>query len=145
MPIIHQKISVIKKNLWKSWFLVILVILYTLPKGVVLAFTCPIDPSGSCSINPNTGLPEGCPITLCEIAGLIQDVANFMLYASGFIMVIFLIWAGIMWMRAGGNTEKTKEAKGRLKQGVIGAFIILGVGVILNTAQAVITREFFGI
>ncbi|MBI2626760.1 MAG: hypothetical protein HYW77_00765 [Parcubacteria group bacterium] len=134
------------KNLWKSWFLVISGILYTLPKGVALAFTCPATPPRSCDIDPVTGapLPGGCPITLCEIADLIQDVANFMLYASGFIMVIFLIWAGIMWMRAGGEPKKSEEARGRLKQGVIGAFIILGVGVILNTAQAVITREFFG-
>jgi hypothetical protein len=89
--------------------------------------------------------PEGNPIVLSDIEQIIIRIANFMIFASGFLMVIFIIWAGIAWMSSGSDTAKAENARRRLTQGVIGAVIVLGVGVILNTGARVVSLDFFGI
>lgn len=88
-------------------------------------------------------LPPGKPITFDELDYLIARVATFIMFASVTLAVIFIVRAGITWMSAGANPTKVTEAKEQLKSGIIGAFVVLGVGVIINTIAAVVTREFF--
>lgn len=88
-------------------------------------------------------LPPGKPITFDELDYLIARVATFIMFASVTLAVIFTVRAGITWMSAGANPTKVTEAKEQLKSGIIGAFVVLGVGVIINTIAAVVTREFF--
>ena len=88
-------------------------------------------------------LPPGKPITFNELDYLISRVATFVMFTSVTLAVIFIVRAGITWMSAGANTTKVDEAKAQLKSGIIGAFVVLGVGVIINTIAAVVTREFF--
>ena len=88
-------------------------------------------------------LPPGKPITFDELDYLIARVAQFITVTSVIIAVIFIVRAGITWMYAGANETKVTEAKGQLKSAIIGALIVLGVGVIINTIAAVVSREFF--
>ena len=88
-------------------------------------------------------LPPGKPITFNELDYLISRVATFVMFTSVTLAIIFIVRAGITWMSAGANTTKVDEAKAQLKSGIIGAFVVLGVGVIINTIAAVVTREFF--
>ena len=88
-------------------------------------------------------LPPGKPITFNELDYLISRVATFVMFTSVTLAIIFIVRAGITWMYAGADTTKVTEAQGQLKSGIIGAFIVLGVGVIINTIAAVVTREFF--
>ncbi|MBI2064196.1 MAG: hypothetical protein HYT66_00580, partial [Candidatus Yanofskybacteria bacterium] len=78
-----------------------------------------------------------------ELDNLIARIAQFVMVTSAILAVIFIVRAGITWMSAGADTKKVDEAKAQLKSGIVGAVIVLGVGVIINTIAAVVTREFF--
>ena len=80
-------------------------------------------------------LPEGFPITLNDIKLWTEDIVTSLIYIAGIAMVGFVVWSGIYWMYAGarGDEGKVQKAKDMLKAAIIGAAIVLGVGVILNT------------
>ena len=76
--------------------------------------------------------------TLFRIENLIIRIGNFFTFIAGFLLVIAIIWSGILYMTAGGDTNKVEKAKTMFWYSIIAAFIILGVGVILATVQGVI-------
>ncbi len=88
-------------------------------------------------------LPPGQPITFNELDYIIARIASFLVTTSGVLAVIYIVWSGITYMNAGSDTTKVGEAQARLKSAVIGTAIVLGVGVIINTVLALVTREFF--
>ncbi len=88
-------------------------------------------------------LPAGRPITLPEVDSLIGQVAQFLVVVSVILAVIYIVWGGITYMAAGANTTKVAEAQERIKNGIIGAAVVLGVGVIINTVAGLVTRDFF--
>lgn len=88
-------------------------------------------------------LPAGKPITFNEVDSLINQVAQFLLVVSVLIAVIMIVWSGITYMAAGANATKVTEAQARLKSAIIGAAIVLGVGVIIDTVAGIVTRGFF--
>lgn len=88
-------------------------------------------------------LPPGQPVTFDELDYLIGRIANFMIVTSVLLAVIYIIWGGITYMAAGAETTKVDEAKVRIKNGIIGAAIVLGVGVIIQTIAGIVTRDFF--
>ncbi len=55
------------------------------------------------------------------IAMIIQVVLSFL----GVIFFIIMIYAGFLWMTAGGNEEQLTKAKNLLKNGTIGLLIVL--------------------
>ena len=85
----------------------------------------------------------GLPITLDDIETRIEQVAASLVVFSVVLAVIFIIWGGIAFMTAGGDETKAGAAKTRIWNGVIGAAVVLAVGVILQTLASVITRTFF--
>lgn len=89
------------------------------------------------------GLPPGQPITLDVLDYIIFRVSTFFISVSGVLALIFIIWAGVTYMYAGEDTTKVQAAQGRLRSGIIGAAIILGVGVIIQTIASVVTLDFF--
>lgn len=93
---------------------------------------------------PNPTPPTGGQaVTLNEIEALIQRIAQFLIIVSVIISVIFIIWGGVMYMAARGNEEQATKAKTTIFNGIIGAAVVLGVGVILQTLAGLITRSFF--
>jgi uncharacterized membrane protein len=93
---------------------------------------------------PGTNLPGGTPITMEKIKDIIQTIANWLIIVGVIIAVIYIIWGGLMWMTARGDETKYKKAKEAMKHGLVGALIVLGVGVIIRTLTAVVVRSFFG-
>jgi TRAP-type C4-dicarboxylate transport system permease small subunit len=89
-------------------------------------------------------LPGGSEITLDKIQEIIERIANWLIVIGVVIAVIYIIWGGIKWMTARGDQTKAKEAKEAIKNGLIGALIVLGVGVIIRTLSAIVLRTFFG-
>lgn len=85
----------------------------------------------------------GQALTLIEMEALIKRVAQFLIIVSVIIAVIFIIWGGVMYMAARGNEEQATKAKTTIFNGIIGAAVVLGVGVILQTLAGLITRSFF--
>ncbi len=92
----------------------------------------------------DVNLPTGTELTLTKIQQLIETVANWLMIIAIVIAVIFIIWGGIKYMTARGNDAAIKEAKSSIFNGIIGAAVVLGVGVILRTTAALVTRTFFG-
>ena len=90
-----------------------------------------------------SGLPTGQPITLDVLDYIIFRVSTFFISISAVLAVIFIIWAGVTYMYAGDDSTKVTSAQNRLKSGIIGAAIILGVGVIIQTVASVVTLDFF--
>jgi len=89
------------------------------------------------------GLPSGQPITLTYLDTIIFSISLFFIRTSVALAIIFIVWSGITYMYAGDDSTKVTAAQGRLKSGIIGSAIILGVGVILQTIAGVVTGEFF--
>ena len=85
----------------------------------------------------------GTAIDLDEIETLVRRIAQFLIVVSVIIAVIFIIWGGVMYMAARGDEERAKTAKSTIYNGIIGAAVVLGVGVILQTLAGLITRSFF--
>ena len=89
-------------------------------------------------------LPPGDPITYQKLTNLLDNTAKFLYTAGITLAVITLIVSGIMYFKSGAGPEGTKSAKTWFKNGIIGAFIILAVGVIILTIyNIVVTRTFF--
>ena len=88
-------------------------------------------------------LPPGKPITFDELDYLISRIAIFAMFTSVTLAVIFIVRAGVTWMMAGADATKVTEARGQLRSAIIGAFVVLGVWVIINTIASIVTREFF--
>ena len=88
-------------------------------------------------------VPGGNAITLAEVVGLIRRVAQLLTTVGVVIGVIFIVIGGIQYMTAGGSDEKVKEARKRVINGFIGVAIVLGVGVLIQTAAALVNRSIF--
>ena len=65
---------------------------------------------------------QGAPTELTTIVG---TIINVLLGLLGVIFLILTIYAGFVWMTAGGNEEKVKKAQGILTTGIIGLVIVL--------------------
>ena len=89
-------------------------------------------------------LPSGDPISLVEVEGIIERIAQFLIVVGVIIAVIFIILSGVKYMVAGSDEAGAKKAREMLKSGIIGAAIVLGVGVIIQTVASIVTRNFFG-
>ena len=75
----------------------------------------------------------GQPVTLSDIQALIETVARFLILISVVVAVIFIVWGGMMYMMAGDDATKSGAAKSRIVNGIIGALVVLAVGLILQT------------
>ena len=91
----------------------------------------------------------GTAITLSEIEAKIRQIAQFVIVVSVILAVIFIIWGGITYMFAGGDSEAATKAKTRIWNGVIGAINAAGSGIFgfinkiikaVNTVLALIGR-----
>ena len=88
-------------------------------------------------------LPPGKPITFVELDAIIYQIVSFLIRTSVVLAVIYIVWSGITYMNAGADTKKVGDAQARLKAAVIGALIVLSVGVIIQTLLGLVTRQFF--
>ncbi|OGN01494.1 MAG: hypothetical protein A3B91_05210 [Candidatus Yanofskybacteria bacterium RIFCSPHIGHO2_02_FULL_41_29] len=85
----------------------------------------------------------GSPVTLLDIKGIIETVARFLIIISVIVAVIFIVWGGINYMAAGDDTTKASDAKARIVHGIIGALVVLAVGLILQTLATVVDWTVF--
>ncbi len=94
-------------------------------------------------INIPTPPVSGQGLTLAELADLIAIVGSFFTSVGVLLAFIAIIWSGLVYMRSGSDQTKITNAKTWFKNALIGALIVLGVGLIINTIANVISREFF--
>jgi Type IV secretion system pilin len=67
--------------------------------------------------------PLGLPAT--DIRTIIANIIRIALGLIGIVLVVLLIYAGFLWMTAGGNEEQIAKAKKTITNAVIGLIIIL--------------------
>lgn len=87
-------------------------------------------------------LPPGNPVTYQRLTNLLDNTAKFLYGAGVTLGVITLVVSGIMFFWAKSDTD-AKNAKAWFKNGIIGAFVILAVGVIILTIQKIVEGRFF--
>jgi len=91
-----------------------------------------------------TVTPPSVPgLTLTEIENLIRRVAQFFMVIGVILAVAYIIWGGITRMHAQGDEGKIKTANQRIQSGVIGALVVLAVGLIIQTLAGLVARTFF--
>ncbi len=52
-------------------------------------------------------------------------VINYLLGLVGTLFIVYIVYAGYLWMTAGGEEQQIEKAKDHMKNGVIGLVIIL--------------------
>ena len=72
----------------------------------------------------NTGLADACSGSQNCIATIVGRVVNAALGFVGIILLGLLLYAGFLWMTAGGEEEKVKTARGMIANAVAGILII---------------------
>ena len=83
------------------------------------------------------------PVTLVDIQGIIETIARFLILVSVVVAVIFIVWGGMMYMMAGDDAAKAGAAKTRIVNGIIGALVVLAVGLILQTLASLVNWTVF--
>ena len=92
---------------------------------------------------PTNPVAQAQGLTLTDIEARITDIAQFLIVISVIVAVIFIIWGGIRFVTAGDDSSKAGSAKTIILNGVIGALVILAVGIIMQTLANVVARTFF--
>ncbi len=88
-------------------------------------------------------IPTGVPVSLQEVLRFINRTMQLLVTFGVVIGVIFIVIGGIQYMLAGDKPEKAKAARDRVINGLIGVGIVLGIGVLIQTVNAIINRSFF--
>lgn len=76
-----------------------------------------------------TDRPDPANIGPIEIAG---DIVTYVMGFLGVVFVFLIIYAGIMWMTAGGNDEQVAKARSMINRALLGLLITLSVFVIVR-------------
>ena len=104
---------------------------------ILLALYEPYNP-----INPRLNVPaSGDALTLPRAMDILTAVGNYLIIFSVIFAVIAIVWGGIQYMF---SPDKAEAAKSRIKNGIIGTAVVLGVGLIIKTIVSIITGCFFG-
>ena len=85
----------------------------------------------------------GTAVTLSDIQDIIETIARFLILVSVVVAVIFIVWGGMMFMMAGDDAAKATAAKSRIVNGIIGALVVLAVGLILRTLAGLVNWTVF--
>ena len=84
--------------------------------------------------NPATQyIPPGQTLNVTTVVDDIVYIVDIIAGLAGLIVVGMIVWAGITMATAGGNDARYKTGKSMLVNAVIGALVIFGVGLIVNT------------
>jgi len=66
-----------------------------------------------------------------------NSVFDLILLVGGILAVLYVMWAGVQYITAGGSAEKTKAARAGIINGVIGVIIIMAAFFIINIAVSI--------
>ena len=75
----------------------------------------------------------GADLTVTSIEDIIQGLACWIYRIAFLLIIIFIVLTGVRYVSSGGNPTKLTSAHQSFKWVVIGAIVILGVGVIIAT------------
>jgi hypothetical protein len=90
-----------------------------------------VGPTPTMPLDDFRGTKYSVPISnLNDVSGTIENIVNWAIYMFWIVAVAFLFWAAYLFLTAGGDEEKVKEAKQRIKYALIAAAVaILSTGI----------------
>ncbi len=71
-------------------------------------------------VGQSAGLGQPKPLT-----EMIGQIINIALGFLGIVLLFYLLYAGFLWMTAGGDDAKVKKARGMINNAVVGLIIIV--------------------
>ena len=84
--------------------------------------------SNSTKSNPTldqlSGVAENAGLVSKSPTALIGSIIKWVLGFMGVVLAIMIIYGGILWMSAGGNTEQISKARNTIINGIIGLVIV---------------------
>ena len=78
------------------------------------------------------------PIKVGTIPEFIELILNIVLTIGIPIVALAIIYCGFLFVKAMGNSEALKKAKGALMYTIVGAFLLLGAWVLASAIQATV-------
>ncbi|MBT5338507.1 hypothetical protein HN858_02810 [Candidatus Falkowbacteria bacterium] len=60
-----------------------------------------------------------------DLVGIIGNIVKIVLTLLGVIVLVIIVYAGFLWMTAGGNEDQVKKAKQWLINAIIGLALVL--------------------
>lgn len=72
------------------------------------------------------GTAEQAGYTEATLVDIISSLISVILSILGVLMLIFMLYAGFLWMTAGGDSKQVDKAKETMVRTVIGLIIIVG-------------------
>src|SRR5574337_8034 len=63
--------------------------------------------------------------TTPDLPTIVGRIINVVLGFLGVLLLAYLLYAGFLWMTAGGETEKVDQAKTMIKNAIVGLIIII--------------------
>jgi hypothetical protein len=118
------------KTLLKTGYYTAAAALLALP-GMALAQTNPFETAQSQvgEVGQRAGVGSAANASLPDVVG---RVINVLLGFIGILLLIYILYAGFLWMTAGGEDKKVEQAKTMLKNSIIGLLIIIAAFAITN-------------
>ncbi len=84
---------------------------------------------GGQQVTAPSGFPSG---GISDLQKYMNNFLTIFIIAGIFLLVIYIVWAGIQWITSGGDKQKISTARSRLTAAVIGLIIILLATAIVN-------------
>jgi len=82
--------------------------------------------------NVGTGAGLSAQATNADLPSMIGRIINIALGFLGILLLGYLLYAGFLWMTAGGDEDKVKDATKIIQNAVIGLIIVLAAFAISN-------------
>ena len=99
------------------------------------------NPQSVLAVTTSWGTDDNCiedgAATLRCIPVIFQNIINWILAFAGVVALFLIIWAGIKYIRSGGEEEKIKSARETLTYAIIGLVVILLSFAIINIISAI--------
>ncbi len=117
------------KTLLKTGYYTAAAALLALP-GTALAqsvFDSALEQVGE--VGDKAGVGSAASASLPEVVG---RVINVLLGFIGILLLVYMLYAGFLWMTSGGEDKKATEAKTMIKNAIIGLLIIIAAFAITN-------------
>lgn len=93
-----------------------------LPQVALAQSNNPFNQAANLAANVGQSAGLGQPKPLTQIVG---QIINVVLGFLGIVLLGYLLYAGFMWMTAGGDSGQVDKAKGMIKNAIIGLIIIV--------------------
>ena len=97
-----------------------------------LSLAALILPMAALAVSFDTTFAGSLGFTSVDLKATVLNIITFLLGLLGLIAVVFIIYAGFIWMTAGGNEDKVDKAKQIISSASIGLVIVLLAWAIVN-------------